>query len=55
MQTNEYAFIEMEKMNGGTLQDVIDKAKEMSISPKSNSSGNSTEDNFSSKVNKQQK
>jgi hypothetical protein len=36
----------MEKMNGGTLQDVIEKAREMSISPKSNSSGG-TEDNFS--------
>jgi hypothetical protein len=34
----------MEKMNGGTLQDIIDKAREMSISPKSNSSG---DDNFS--------
>jgi serine/threonine protein kinase len=55
MQTNDYAFIEMEKMNGGTLQDVIDKAKDMSISPKSNSSGNSAEDNFSSKANKHQK
>jgi hypothetical protein len=44
LQTNDYAFIEMEKMNGGTLQDIIDKAREMSISPKSNSSG---DDNFS--------
>jgi serine/threonine protein kinase len=52
LQTNDYAFIEMEKMNGGTLQDVIDKAREMSISPKSNSSGG-TEDNFSSKAERQ--
>jgi hypothetical protein len=34
----------MEKMNGGTLQDIIDKAREMSISTKSNSTG---DDNFS--------
>lgn len=40
----------MEKMNGGTLQDVIDKAREMSLSPKSNSSGG--DDNFSSKAEK---
>ena len=40
----------MEKMNGGTLQDVIDKAREMSVSPKSNSSGG--DDNFSSKAEK---
>ena len=34
-------------MNGGTLQDIIDKAREMSMSPKSNSSG---EDSFSQKA-----
>ena len=53
MQTNDYAFIEMEKMNGGTLQDVIEKAREMSISPKSNSSGGGNEDNFSQKAERQ--
>ncbi len=37
----------MEKMNGGTLQDIIDKAREMSLSPKSNSSG---DESFSQKT-----
>jgi serine/threonine protein kinase len=37
----------MEKMNGGTLQDIIDKAREMTMSPKSNSSG---DDSFSQKA-----
>jgi len=39
----------MEKMSGGTLQDIIDKARDMTMSPKSNSSG---DDTFSAKTDK---
>jgi hypothetical protein len=42
----------MEKMNGGTLQDVIDRAKELSLTPKSNSSNG--DDNFTNKYSKSQ-